>query len=115
MKTTRTIFILALLALIAWAGIGKWKGLPPFGPRPQPAEPVAQAIGKPFPEKASFLVLRRALSRLCGEYGMDQAAILQELENLGIHAEPEWSIKRIAAENNMQPHSVFDTIRQLKD
>lgn len=112
----KKILFVALLALAAWAGIALWKGAPPFaGPEEPAVQAEAQSAIKPMPEKPPFLFSRRSLSRLCDDYGLDKAATLQGLERLGINAESEWSIKRIAEENDMESHSVFDTIRQLQE
>ncbi len=111
----KKILFVVLLALAAWAGLALWKEYPPFAGQEQPeTQTKAQSAIKLMPEQPPFLFSRRSLASLCDEYGMERDKIDRELERLGIKAEPEWSIKRIANENEMESYSVFDAIRQLQ-
>jgi hypothetical protein len=75
---------------------------------------VPEMETKRFPDRPPFRFGSRSLEDVCEEYGLDQQAILQALENLGIKAKAAWSIKSIAEENDMEPHSIFDVIQQLQ-
>ena len=69
--------------------------------------------GKEMPMKPGMGFGRKALSSICTEYGIDIEATIQGLKGLGIEAAPEWSMKEIGEKNEMEPHTVFDAIRQL--
>lgn len=47
------------------------------------------------------------------EYGLNVEALLAGLQSKGIQAEPEQSIKRIAAANELEPMTVFEMIRNF--
>ena len=60
---------------------------------------------KGFLKKCDFQTLelgRKKLSSLCAEYGIDT------------EASPNWSMREIGEQNDMEPYSVFDAIRQLQ-
>lgn len=78
---------------------------PPLGMEEEPATT--------FPEKAPFRFGSRALAGICDEYGLDKETIVMELEAFAIEAKPEWSIKRIAEENDMEPEALFEVIREI--
>lgn len=69
---------------------------------------------KAYPEKMPFLFSRRSLEGVCAKYSLDQPQIIKRLEDNGIVAKGEWSIKRIAEENDTEPSIIFEAIRQLK-
>jgi hypothetical protein len=66
-----------------------------------------------FPEKPPFRFGSRALADVCSKYGLDADSITRELEGFAIKAKPEWSIKRIAGENDMEQEALFEVIREL--
>ena len=66
-----------------------------------------------FPEKPPFRFGSRTLAWVCGEYGIDAASIDRELSGFAINAKPDWSIKRIAEENDMETAALFEVIREL--
>jgi len=66
-----------------------------------------------FPEKPPFRFGSRALAGVCEEYGLDKETIVIELEAFAIEAKPEWSIKKIAEENDMEPEALFEVIREI--
>jgi hypothetical protein len=78
---------------------------------PQAGE--AESATTPFPDKPPFFFGRRSLTDVCREYGIDEASISRELGGFAITARPEWSIKRIAEENDMEQEALFEVIREL--
>lgn len=69
---------------------------------------------KSMPKKAGIGFRRQAMAEVCAEYGLDIDATLKELKDLGIEASAEASLKDIAEQNDMNPSSVFEAIRQLQ-
>jgi predicted DNA-binding protein YlxM (UPF0122 family) len=57
---------------------------------------------------------RKKLSSICAEYNLDTKATVQGLEDIGIEATPDWSMREIGEKNDMEPSIVFDAIRQLQ-
>ncbi len=57
---------------------------------------------------------RKKLSDFCSKYDLDPAATVEGLRKLGIEADLEDSMREIGEKNDMEPHSVFDAIRQLQ-
>ncbi len=94
--------------------IQEWRPKQAPIPAEQPQE-YAEQETRPFPDRLPFGFSSRTLEHVCNEYGLDQQVLLQALEGLGIDNKPEWSIKRIAEENDMEPRSVFDVIQQLQN
>lgn len=70
---------------------------------------------KPMPENAGMGFGRKALAGICAEYGMDVQSIIDGLKGLGIEAAAETSIKEIAENNAMDPHGLYEVLRQLQD
>jgi hypothetical protein len=66
-----------------------------------------------FPDKPPFRFGRRTLARVCEEYGIDAESIDRELAGFAITARSEWSIKRIAEENDMETAALFEVIREV--
>ena len=69
---------------------------------------------KEIPMKPGMGFGRKAILSICSEYGLDLQTTVQGLEGLGIESAPEWSMKEIAEKNDMEPYTVFDSIRQLQ-
>lgn len=110
-------FIVAML-IAAWIAASIILHLPPASWIQKPEEPAPQAVveesaQKTFPEKPPFRFGSRALRGVCSEYGLDEETIVGELEAFAINARPEWSIKRIAEENDMENDALFEVIREL--
>jgi hypothetical protein len=81
----------------------------------EPRNETEEPAEKTFPDRPPFRFGSRTLAEICEKYGLDQQATLQSLRQIGINAKAEWTIKTIAQENDMQPHSLFDTLRQLQE
>jgi hypothetical protein len=73
----------------------------------------AEALNTPFPDKPPFRFGSRTLAWVCGAYGIDAASINRELAGFAITAKPDWSIKRIAEENDMETAALFEVIREV--
>jgi hypothetical protein len=73
----------------------------------------AESQKPPFPQKPPFRFGSRALAGVCSEYGLDADSIAGELAGFAIVAKPEWSIKRISEENDMEQAALFEVIREL--
>lgn len=110
-------FIVAML-IAAWIAASIILNLPPVSwiqksEDPAPHQMEAESMKEPFPEKPPFRFGSRALSGVCSEYDLDEETIVRELEAFAIDARPEWSIKRIAKENDMEQAALFEVIREL--
>lgn len=110
-------YIVGMMA-VAWLVVSSILHLPPaswfqdsINAAPQTIEADSQK--PPFPEKPPFRFGSRALAGVCSEYGIDVASAVQELEGFAIEAKPEWSIKRIAEENDMEQAALFEVIREV--
>jgi hypothetical protein len=77
-------------------------------------EPPKEGEARPMPESAGMGFGRKALAGICAEYGMDVPTIIDGLKGLGIEAAAESSMKDIAESNNMDPHGLYEVIRQLQ-
>ena len=73
----------------------------------------AEIPNSPFPDKPPFRFGSRTLSWVCLEYGLDTDHTVRELAGFAINAKPEWSIKHIAEENDMETAALFEVIREL--
>jgi len=81
-------------------------------------------IIKPEPPKAGETVEmplspgmgfgRKALAGICAQYGLDEEKIISGLKEYGIQAAPETSMKEIAENADMDPHALYDVIRQMQ-
>ena len=69
---------------------------------------------KEMPMKPGMGFGRKSLSGVCTTYGLDVTSTIQGLAGLGIEAASEWSMKEIGEKNDMEPHTVFDSIRQVQ-
>lgn len=69
--------------------------------------------GNPIPEKPPIFYSGKTLEGLCGKYDIEAAPLVRGLEDLGIYARAEWSIRQIAESNDMEPLTVFEAIRQV--
>jgi hypothetical protein len=56
---------------------------------------------------------RKPLSGVCAEYGLDINTIIGGLRGRGIEATAESSMKEIGENNGMDPHAVFEVVREL--
>jgi hypothetical protein len=118
-------FNIALL-LTAWVVAGSLLDWPPFSDVANYKESLGnrghhhqeavepEPVTKAYPEKMPFLFSRRSLEGVCEKYNLDQARIIRGLEDNGIVAHGEWSLKRIAEENDTAPSIIFEAIRQLQ-
>ncbi|MCF7816475.1 MAG: DUF4405 domain-containing protein [Kiritimatiellales bacterium] len=77
-------------------------------------EPPKEGEVKSMPESPGMGFGRKALAGVCAEYGLDVPSIIDGLKGLGIEAAAETSIKEIAENNNMDPHGLYEVIRQLQ-
>lgn len=110
----RTVAVLAA----AWVAASFILHLPPASWMQHVADhesgtTAEEAPTKPFPNKPPFRFGSRALAGVCIEYGLDVDSAVQELEGFAIAAKPEWSIKRIAQENDMETAALFEVIREV--
>lgn len=53
---------------------------------------------------------RQPLAEVCTRYGLNMPTILRELKKQGITADPAKTIKEIAADNDMDPHALFEVL-----
>jgi hypothetical protein len=102
----------------AWIAASFMLHLPPASwlqnPSDQTPEAMKEESTKPsFPEKPPFRFGSRTLARVCEEYGIDINTAVQDLAAFAIEAKPEWSIKRIANDNDMEQEALFEVIREL--
>lgn len=58
---------------------------------------------------------RKSLEKVCGEYGLSIQFTIDGLQDLGIPAAAESTMKDIAEKNDMDPHGLYEVIRQLQD
>ena len=75
--------------------------------------PLAAGETKEMPESPGMGFGRKTLESVCEKYGLDQQAIIQGLEGLGIKATAEGAMKEMAEQNDMDPHALYEAIRQL--
>ena len=73
----------------------------------------AKGDEKEMPKKPGMGFGRKSLSSVCQSYGLDLQATLDGLKGLGIESTADMSMKEIAEKNNMEPHTVFESIRQV--
>ena len=110
-------YVVAVLA-VAWIALSVLLQLPPaswfqesINDAPQTLD--AESKTPSFPEKPPFRFGSRALADVCSKYGLDAGSITRDLAGFAIKAKPEWSIKRIAEENDMEREALFEVIREL--
>ncbi len=81
----------------------------------KPAEQAPrQGEPKTMPESPGSGFGRKTLSSVCAEYGLDQEKTIAGLRALGIEAAADATVKTIAEENTMDPHGLYEVIRQLQ-
>jgi hypothetical protein len=106
-----------IMMAVAWVVASSILRLPPASWFQNPVNDIqtldAESQKQPFPAKPPFRFGSRALAGVCSEYGLDAASIAKELEGFAIDSKPEWSIKRIAKENDMEQDALFEVIREL--
>lgn len=76
----------------------------------QPEPQLEPGETLPFPAEPFPGLGRKVLSELCREYGLDQQVILAALAAKGVQADPQQSLKQIAAANDSDPHALFEII-----
>ena len=110
-------YIVGMLAVV-WIALSFLLQLPPaswfqdtFKDAPQTMDAESQTPS--FPDKSPFRFGSRTLTDVCSKYGLDADSITRELAGFAIKAKPEWSIKRIAEENDMEQEALFEVIREL--
>ena len=77
----------------------------------KPAPVAGEA--KTLPPQPGMGFGRKPLSSVCAEYGLDLDTIIEGLKSRGIEATSESSMKEIGENNGMDPHAVFEVIREL--
>mgnify|MGYP001828380934 CR=1 FL=1 len=104
---------MVLSSIFSWPPVNAIRNFklsqPPENPR---IEEIAVET-KAMPERAPFFFSRRALSAICEAYGMEPEVVVGRLRDVGIDADAEESIKKIANANDMEPEALYDVIRQL--
>lgn len=75
-------------------------------------KPAQQQIkaGTPFPDAPPAGFGRKTLAAVCTAYNLNIPTIVRELGKQDIKADPEKTIKEIAAANNMDPHAFFGVL-----
>ncbi|VGO14494.1 hypothetical protein PDESU_03056 [Pontiella desulfatans] len=111
------------LALTLWMIMSSLFSLPPVSAIQRYKEsrgnrerhhPEAVAAGKAsLPANPPFFYSRKSLGGLCEKYHLNEGKLLEQLERLGIKAQGDWSIKRIAEENDMASESVYEAIKGM--
>lgn len=77
----------------------------------QKGKPEEQAgVQKPFPDAPFPGFGRQNLQQICNSYGLDPEVIVPALEEKGMSVDITQSIKDMASANNMDPHSLFESI-----
>ncbi len=75
----------------------------------QPAK-IQIATGTPFPDTPPSGFGHKTLADVCTEYNLNIPTIVRELGKQNIKADPEKTIKTIAAANGMDPHAFFGVL-----
>jgi len=66
-----------------------------------------------FPDSPPPGFGRKKLSEVCADLGLDPVRVINALSRKGVTAEPAQSIKEIAANNHMDPVTVFSLLREV--
>ncbi|WP_456386436.1 DUF4405 domain-containing protein [Desulfolithobacter sp.] len=74
-----------------------------------PAQKETETIGG-LPDAPPAGFGRQSLADICTRYGLNIPTILRELKKQGLNADPEKTIKEIAADNDMDPHALFEVL-----
>lgn len=112
------------LILTAWMVVSSLNGWPPINAvqnyknslrngAHHHEEPVEEEKVS-LPGKPPLFYSQRSLHRLCGTYELDEDKILSGLKNIGIDAQADWTLKKIAEVNNTEPEAVYDAILQVQ-
>ena len=117
-KKTVPIMLTVVAVVVAWAAASYLYHLPPASWIQEAFDNAPQAAGvesttPAFPDKAPFRFSSSTLSDVCGKYGLETDLITRELAGFAITAKPDWSIKRIAEENDMEREALFEVLREL--
>jgi hypothetical protein len=73
--------------------------------------PVRKSQAKqPVPNQPFPGMGRMTIAEISRQYGLDQASIVAHLASKGIDADPDKSVKEIAAAHHTDPHALFDLI-----
>ncbi|HSR88257.1 MAG TPA: hypothetical protein VLL07_04835 [Pontiella sp.] len=109
---------IVVLTAVAWIVASFMLDIPPASWMPSPAFQApegmeAATLQTPFPDKPPFRFGSRTLSWVCREYGIDADSISLELAGFAISARPDWSIKKIAENNDMETGALFEVIREV--
>ena len=67
----------------------------------------------PFPEAPSPGLGKKMLQDIINEYGLDTQEILNGFAEKGITASPEQSLKDIAAQNDSDPHALYEIMYEV--
>jgi len=117
-KARFPLMVIVVMMAIAWVVVSSILQLPPaswlqdtLNGAPQTLDAESQTPS--FPDKSPFRFGSRELADVCSEYGLDADSITHELAGFAIKAKSEWSIKRIAEENDMEREALFEVIREL--
>jgi len=78
----------------------------------KPAKKQIEA-GSPFPDSPPSGFGRKTLAAVCTEYSLHIPTIVRELGKRNIKADPEKTIKEIAADNDMDPHALFGVLHNV--
>ncbi|MGD9949216.1 MAG: DUF4405 domain-containing protein [Desulfobulbus sp.] len=74
--------------------------------------PTIQGQTPPLPDQPIAGMGRKGLGELCRQYGLDQRQVLAALAAKGIKADPQQSLKEIAAAHDTDPHSLYELIHE---
>ena len=117
-KTRLPLKSIAVMTAFVWIVASFMLDLPPASWIQPPADQApdamnAETLNTLFPNKPPFRFGSRTLAWVCAEYGIDAASIDRELAGFAINAKPDWSIKHIAEENDMETAALFEVIREV--
>ena len=76
-------------------------------------KPQSKGVTSEMPEEPPGGTGSRTLAQICEMYQLDQQVIVQGLKLKSITAEPQQSMKEIAAANHVDPHTVYAAIYML--
>ena len=75
--------------------------------------PQGEGLTNEMPEEPPGGTGSRTLAQICEMYQLDQQVIVQGLKLKSITAEPQQSMKEVAAANSLDPHAVYAEIYAL--
>jgi DNA-binding CsgD family transcriptional regulator len=76
-------------------------------------KPQSKSVTSEMPEEPPGGTGSRTLAQICEMYQLDQQVIVQGLKLKSITADPQQSMKEIAAANHVDPHTVYAAIYML--